>query len=190
VFIFEYMDSFFASLSLKQLLLIAFVSMTGYPIWAQPSVLTLAQLGELAPEKIEGYRMAEPKGRILKIGTLSYSMIERIFVSGKKQISIMLFDYNNASVMYRQATQKWKNAEGVETDLVLDNAYELEQQAGWMHYDKANNKSQIMMGVQNRFYLMLTGDGVPPNDLDSIAKDFDFGRFPPSDVVITDAKHR
>ncbi|MFM9837869.1 MAG: hypothetical protein ACKVOQ_06365 [Cyclobacteriaceae bacterium] len=184
------MHSFFKGLSWKQLLLIAFVTIMVYPLWAQPSILNLEQLSELAPEKIEGYRMADPKGRILKIGTLSYSMIERIFVHGKKQIRVMLFDYNNASVMYRQATQKWKNAEDVETDFVLDSAYELEKQSGWLHYDKVNNKSQITLGIQSRFYLVLSGDGVPLDVLDGIAKNFDFAHFPPPEVAISDAKYR
>lgn len=184
------MHSFFTSLSVKQLLLIAFVSFAASQGRAQSAVLTLEQLGELTPVKIEGYRPTEPKGRILKIGTLSYSMVERIFVHGKKQISILLFDYNNASVMYRQATQKWKNAEGVENDLMLDNAYELEKQPGWMHYDKAKNKSQISLGIQNRFYLVLTGEGINLDVLNGIAKIFDVARFPPPDVNITDAKYR
>ncbi len=184
------MYSFFRDLSLKRFLLIAVVSFAVSQSRAQSAVLTLEQLGELAPKKIEGYRPTEPKGRILKIGTLSYSMIEQIFVHGKKQISILLFDYNNASVMYRQATQKWKNAEGVENDLMLDNAYELEKQPGWMHYDKANNKSQITLGIQNRFYLVLTGEGINLDVLNGIAKIFDVARFPPPDVNMNDPKYR
>jgi hypothetical protein len=184
------MYSFFIDLSLKRLLFIALVAIGVSPIQAQSTVLSLEQLGELAPEKIEGYRMAEPKGRSLKIGTLSYSMIEQTFVHGKKQITMMLFDYNNASVMYRQATQKWKNAESFESDSMLENAYELEKQPGWMQYDKTHNKSQITLGIQNRFYLVLVGDGIPLNDLESIAKVFDFVRFPPLDVNINDAKYR
>ncbi len=189
--LFSAVHPFFTDRWLKPLLLIAFVMVAVYPIWAQSTVLTLKQLGELAPEKIEGYKMQDQiKGRMLKIGTLSYSMIERTFVHGKKQITIMLFDYNNASVMYRQATQKWKNEEDIETDLVLEQAYEFEKQPGRMHYSKSANKSQIVMGIQNRFYLMLTGDGVAPNDLSSIAKIFDFGRFPPQEVAMNDAKCR
>jgi hypothetical protein len=184
------MYSFFRDLSPKRLLFIAVVSFAASQSRAQSAVLTIEQLGELAPKKIEGYRPIEPKGRILKIGTLSYSMIEQIFVHGKKQISILLFDYNNASVMYRQATQKWKNAEGVENDLILDNAYELEKQPGWMHYDKANNKSQITLGIQNRFYLVLTGEGIPLDVLNGIAKIFDVARFPPLDVNMNDPKYR
>jgi hypothetical protein len=184
------MYSFFRDLSPKRLLLIAVVSFAASQSRAQSAELTIEQLGELAPKKIEGYRPIEPKGRILKIGTLSYSMIEQIFVHGKKQISILLFDYNNASVMYRQATQKWKNAEGVENDLILDNAYELEKQPGWMHYDKANNKSQITLGIQNRFYLVLTGEGIPLDVLNGIAKIFDVARFPPLDVNMNDPKYR
>lgn len=187
---FEDMYSFFAALSLKRLLLLAFV-ITVYPTLGQPTILALEQLGELTPEKIEGYKViGQNKGRSLKIGTLSYSMIERTFEQGKKQITIMLFDYNNASVMYRQATHKWKNAVGQETDLILENAYELEKQPGWKQYDKARNKSQITLGIQNRFYLVLMGEGISLSDLDNIAKIFDLARFPAQEVGINDAKHR
>ena len=176
---------------LKWILLIAFVTLATYPVRAQFSILTIEQLGELAPEKIEGYRLVERlKGRSIKIGTLSYSMMERTFVQGKKEINVMLFDYNNASVMFRQASQRWKNVEGHETDLMLENTYELEKQPGWMQYDKANNKAQIALGIQNRFYLLLNGVGIPFNDLDNIAKIFDIARFPQLEMVINDAKHR
>lgn len=187
----ENMYSFFANLSFKRLLLVAIVTISAYTIQAQSDVMDLEQLGELAPEKIEGYKkIGQNKGRSLKIGTLSYAMIERTFVHDKKQITIMLFDYNNASVMYRQATEKWKNALGQETDLILENAYELEKQPGWILYDKAQKKSQITLGIQNRFYLVLIGQGILLTDLESVAKIFDFVRFPPSSLNIMDPKFR
>ena len=187
----ENMYSFFANLSFKRLLLVAIVTISAYSIQAQSDVMDLEQLGELAPEKIEGYKkIGQNKGRSLKIGTLSYAMIERTFAHDKKQITIMLFDYNNASVMYRQATQKWENAVGQETDLVLENAYELEKQPGWILYDKAQKKSQITLGIQNRFYLVLIGQGILLTDLESVAKIFDFVRFPPSSLNIMDPKFR
>ncbi|MFM8914153.1 MAG: hypothetical protein ACKOE6_14755 [Flammeovirgaceae bacterium] len=158
--------------------------------WAQPTVLNIEQLGQLTPQKLEGYRTSEPKGRMLKIGTLSYSMIERTFVHGKKQINIMLFDYHNASVMYRQATQKWKGAEGLDSDARLECAYDLQGQPGWMSFDKINNKSQLALGVQNRFYLVLIGEGMPLDVLEAIAKSFELSRFPLPEVAITDAKYR
>ncbi len=185
------MHSFFKDSLLKLSLLIGLVILAICPGVAQSSVLTLEQLGELTPEKIEGYRtQVSDKGRILKIGTLSYSMIERTFVHGKKQVNIMLFDYNNASIMYRQATQKWKTAEGQETDSMLENAYELENQPGWMQYDKNHNTSQITLGIQNRFFLVLKGEGISLSDLDNIAKIFDLARFPSPEMAMTDAKHR
>ncbi len=185
------MYRFFNELFLEIFFLIVFVTLAIGSVGAQSSVLTLEQLGKLTPEKIEGYRTKESnKGRILKIGTLSYSMIERTFVQGKKQVNIMLFDYNNASVMYRQATQKWKTAEGKETDAMLENAYELENQPGWIQYDKSHNKSQIALGIQNRFFLVLMGEGISLSDLDNIARIFDLARFPAQEVAMTDAKHR
>jgi hypothetical protein len=185
------MYSFFTNLPFNRLLLVAFVTISAHAIQAQPEVMDLEQLGGLTPEKIEGYKKIEQnKGRSLKIGTLSYAMIERTFVHDKKQITIMLFDYNNASVMYRQATQKWKNAIGQETDLILENAYELENQPGWILYDKAQKKSQITLGIQNRFYLVLIGQGILLTDLENVAKIFDFVRFPPSSLNIMDPKFR
>jgi hypothetical protein len=185
------MYSFFVNLLFKRLLLVAFVTISAYTIQAQPEVMGLEQLGELTPEKIEGYKkIKQNKGASLKIGTLSYAMIERTFVQDKKQITIMLFDYNNASVMYRQATQKWKNAVGQETDFMLENAYELEKQPGWIQYDKVQKKSQITLGIQNRFYLVLIGQGILLTDLESVAKIFDFVRFPPSSLNIMDPKFR
>jgi hypothetical protein len=185
------MYSFFVNLLFKRFLLVAFVTISAYTIQAQPEVMGLEQLGELTPEKIEGYKkIKQNKGASLKIGTLSYAMIERTFVQDKKQITIMLFDYNNASVMYRQATQKWKNAVGQETDFMLENAYELEKQPGWIQYDKVQKKSQITLGIQNRFYLVLIGQGILLTDLESVAKIFDFVRFPPSSLNIMDPKFR
>jgi hypothetical protein len=185
------MYSFFTNLSYKRLLLVAFVTTSSHTIQAQPEVMALEQLGALTPEKIEGYKTIEQnKGRSLKIGTLSYAMIERTFIHDKKQITIMLFDYNNASVMYRQATQKWENAVGQETDLLLENAYEVEQQPGWIWYDKAQKKSQITLGIQNRFYLVLIGQGILLTDLESVAKIFDFVRFPPASLNIMNPKFR
>ena len=174
----------------NRFLFVAFACMAAAAVWAQPTVLTTEQLEKLTPQKLEGYRTTEPKGRMLKIGTLSYSMIERTFVHGKKQINIMLFDYHNASVMYRQATQKWKGAESSDSDARLETAYELQGQPGWVSFDKINSKSQIAVGVQNRFYLVLMGEGVALDVLETIVKGFDFLRFPPLEVAITDAKYR
>lgn len=185
------MYSFLKAFLLKLSFFIVLIALAICPVGAQSSVLTLEQLGELTPEKIEGYRIkVRDKGRTLKIGTLSYSMIERTFVHGKKQVNIMLFDYNNASIMYRQATQKWKTAERQETESMVENAYELENQPGWMQYDKNQNISQITLGIQNRFFLVLKGEGISLSDLDNIAKIFDLARFPALEVAITDAKHR
>ncbi len=185
------MSCFVKESFLKLFFLIVLITLAICPVLAQPSVLTLEQLGELTPEKIEGYHtQVNDKGRILQIGTLSYSMIERTFVHGKKQVNIMLFDYNNASIMYRQATQKWKTAVGQETDSMLENAYQLENQPGWMQYDKNQNRSQITLGIQNRFFLVLKGESISLSDLDNIAKIFDLARFPTQEVAMNDAKDR
>ena len=87
---------------LKWILLISFVTLATDPVRAQFSILTIEQLGELAPEKIEGYRLVERiKGRSIKIGTLSYSMMERTFVQGKKQIKSAGFLSSTSWCLYQ-----------------------------------------------------------------------------------------
>ncbi|MBX2970904.1 MAG: hypothetical protein KF803_16170 [Cyclobacteriaceae bacterium] len=146
---------------------------------------------KLVPKKIEGFNLVDQhKGRTMKIGTLSYSMVERSFVKNKKKITILLFDYNNATIMYRQATSKWANQPDVVNDTIFERSFLYGNSHGWENYHKLNNSSQVSLGIKNRFYLILSGEGVDLDMLQTVLAMFPLGEFPDQHLDLSDAKHR
>ncbi|MDL5050896.1 hypothetical protein QQ054_33390 [Oscillatoria amoena NRMC-F 0135] len=142
-------------------------------------VLLPEEIKHLLPEKIEGFT---PDGkattRLVKIGTLSYSLVERSFRKSKSRIKILLFDYNNALIMYNQATGKWKSLPTIESDSLVSRYVELPDYIGRETSNKVNGTSQILLGVNNRFYLTLAGQQVGLEMLRSIIELVDLARFP------------
>ena len=155
------------------------------------SIMTPDQMIKLIPNKIEGFNVIDQhKGRTIKIGTLTYSMAERSFIKNKRKVTILLFDYNNAPIMYSQATGKWSNLTEVETDTLYERSFLWSQNRGWEHYNKLNTSSQVSLGIKNRFYLIVNGEGVDLEALRTILGLFPLSEFPDQYLDITDAKHR
>lgn len=131
------------------------------------------------PEKIEGFAtQGKPITRLVKVGTLSYSLAERSFGKSKRKIKILLFDYNNALIMYSQATGKWKDLPSIESDSVVTRFIELPDCIGRESFNKANGTSQIMLGIGDRFYLTLAGEHVDLETLRSLVPLFNLADFP------------
>ncbi len=155
------------------------------------SILMPEVLAKLIPDKIEGFNLVEKiNGRSIKIGTLSYSMMERSFGKSNRKIRIMLFDYNNAPIMYTQSTGKWESQPEEETDDLIQRPFSVAHGQGWEYFNKVSNASQILMGIHDRFYLVINGEGVDLNLLRVIATTVDLSNFPQRDKALTDAKHR
>jgi hypothetical protein len=155
------------------------------------SVMAPDQMITLMPAKIEGFSpIDQQKGRTIKIGTLTYSMAERSFIRNKRKVTILLFDYNNAPIMYAQATGKWSSQPEVETDAVYERSFLWEENRGWEHYHKLNNSSQVSLGIKNRFYLIVSGEGVDLEVLRTILALFPLAEFPEQHLDLSDAKHR
>ncbi len=109
------------------------------------------------PTEIEGLRPGVPVARTVKIGTLSYSLAERNFTRGKQKIKILLFDYNNALIMYSQAI---KNTGTVAHTPAIDSL----QQPGnnFYHYHEIINENtcRISMGINGRFFVNISSEHV------------------------------
>jgi len=149
------------------------------------------QMIKLMPNKIEGFNpIDQHKGRTIKIGTLTYSMAERSFIKNKRKVTILLFDYNNAPIMYTQATGKWSNLPEVETDTVYERSFLWAENRGWEQHHKLNNSAQVSLGIKNRFYLIVSGEGVDLEALRSILALFPLSDFPGQHLDLSDAKHR
>lgn len=154
-------------------------------------ILLPAEMMKLVPEKIEGFsRTDQNKGRMIKIGTLSYSIVERNFSKQKCKVVILLFDYNNAPIMYSQATKKWKDQPNVESDTLIDRSIEVSGSAGREIFYKFNQSAQLMLGINDRFYLIVRGEGVDLETLRAILGLFSLTSYPLLQRNITEAKYR
>ncbi len=155
------------------------------------TLLSPDELARLLPARLEGFNLIEQnKGRMIQIGTLTYSMTERGFSKSKRKVTILLFDYNNASIMYRQATGKWANQVSEDNEIRKQGPYPFESGEGWEHYDKIRNYSQLFLGVHGRFYIVLTGEGIGMEELYAICNQLNASSFPPLSHAVADAKHR
>ncbi|MCI0751151.1 MAG: hypothetical protein L0Y35_04880 [Flammeovirgaceae bacterium] len=142
-------------------------------------VLSPEKVIKLVPEKVKGfYQEGDTKSRMMKLGDISYSLAERSFGRSKKKIKILLFDYNNAEIMYKQATRKWKDLPKMESDSVIERSITMTNCEGWESYNKTRNTSQIFLGVCDRFFLTITGDNVDLETLRGVAALFDMTQFP------------
>jgi hypothetical protein len=141
-------------------------------------VLLPEEIRKLIPEKITGFT-AQSKAvtRLVKVGTLSYSLAEQTFVKSRQKIKILLFDYNNALIMYSQATAKWKDMPTIENDTVVNRYIELPNCIGRESFNKSSGTSQLLLGVCDRFYLTLAAEHVELETLHLLVDLFNLAEF-------------
>ncbi len=142
-------------------------------------ILLPEEIKKLIPEKISGFT-AQGKAitRLVKVGTLSYSLAEQNFIKSKRKIKILLFDYNNALIMYSQATGKWKDLPNMESDSVISRYIELPNCIGRESFNLLTGTSQILLGVCDRFYLTLSAEQMDLNTLRQLVELFNLAQFP------------
>ncbi len=140
-------------------------------LYAQSAAtLPATEMVNLIPDKIlKGYSQAgTPKSKMMQVGILRYSLVERNFVNGKKKIKILLFDYHEAQIMYNQATKRFATYTTIESDSLTCKPLESPNYTGWGSENHRNQTTQILMGIGNRFYLTIEGVGVPIEELEEV----------------------
>lgn len=141
-------------------------------------VLNPEEIADLLPKKVKGfYDDGDSKSSLMKLGDIRYSLSERKFSKGKQKIKFLLFDYKEASIMYKQAMRKWNN-ELVDSDTLIFKNITMTNCTGWESYNKRSESSQIFLGICNRFFLMISGEYVSLDQLEETANLFDFATFP------------
>lgn len=136
------------------------------------------EISKLVPDKVKGfYDDGDSKSSLVKMGDLRYSLCERRFVRGKQKIMILLFDYKEAGIMYKQAMRRW-NSELVETDSLILRNITMANCVGWESYSRQNATSQIFLGVCDRFFLMISAENMELDKLKEVATLFNFEKFP------------
>lgn len=146
----------------------------------EDKILPAELIINLIPSKISNfYPSSDPKSKVMKLGTIQYSMAERNFIAGnERSIKILLFDYKEASIMYNQATRKFNTFTPVESDSVILRALTMRDCTGWESFNVQQKNSQIHLGICNRFFLSVEGTGVDLQTLKQVVQSFKFETFP------------
>lgn len=154
--------------------------MSAAAVLAQPAkVLSPQEINRLVPAKIKGfYLKGESKSTQTKVGTLIYSLCERTFESGNKSVKILLFDYTDASIMYDQAMNKWSKIPHADSDSLIFRPADIPDVTGWESFTSTNNHSQLILGLNKRFFLTMTGENMALGELRQIFQNFDLEKFP------------
>lgn len=137
-------------------------------------------ISKLLPERVQGYQLkGVSKSSILTIGTLRYSLCERIFVNRDRTIKILLFDYVEAPVMLNQSIKKWSEMPITETDSITFVSHKTEYGEAWESSHPRSQRAQLLLSINNRFFLTLEGEDISMTELRSFAeKNLDLAKFP------------
>jgi hypothetical protein len=162
---------------IKLSILLVFIVLAGQTLSAQ-KLLPPESLSKLIPNKIGGfYEDGEMRGSQKAIGDLSYSVCERRFSKGKQRVKILLFDYKDAQIMFKQAMKNGLNNKGLETDSLISRNITAANYTGWETYSRSAASSQIFLGIADRFFLMLSAENVDLNSLQSVLSNFNLESF-------------
>lgn len=162
---------------IKLSILLVFIVLAGQTLSAQ-KLLPPESLSKLIPNKIGGfYEDGEMRGSQRSIGDVSYSVCERRFSKGKQKVKILLFDYKDAQIMFKQAMKNGMNNKGLETDSLISRNITAANYTGWETYSRRAASSQIFLGIADRFFLMLSAENVDLISLQSVLSNFNLESF-------------
>jgi len=147
---------------------------------AEDKILPAEKIIKLIPDKVKDYHQStNPVSKVIKFGSIQYSMAEKNFEAGaSRSIKILLFDYQEAPVMYKQATRKFSTFTPIESDSVILRALTIPDCTGWESYYVQRKNSQIRIGICDRFFLTIEGTGVDLETLKLIVQSFKLETFP------------
>ena len=145
---------------------------------AQKKALKPDKISKLLPTKLQGYYAGDAKSTFIEIGTIRYSLAERSFKRGQKSIKILLFDYVEAPIMYTQAVRRWSQMAVVETDSIMFRPLSASDSSAWESHTVFDQHSQIILGVNNRFYLTVNAEKIPLEEVRKMLELFPFQKYP------------
>ena len=152
---------------------------------SEVQALSTEKISRLIPDKIkEYYQSSDSKSKFITLGNLHYSMAERVFsASRNRSIKILLFDYNEARIMYNQATRKWSSFISIESDSLILRPTVMNNCTGWESYNVHRKNSQILLGICDRFFMTVEGTNVDLESLKKIVQSFKFETFPKLEIA-------
>ena len=138
-----------------------------------------SELKKYLPSSIAGYSaQGDPEGMTMEMNDMSYSQAHRDYRKGDSELNIMLIDYREAAAMYMQSTAMWQGNISMEDDHTKSGTTQVSGYNGWETYDKDDGSSQLMLGINDRYLLTLSGDKMSLESIKSIAGDLKLGGLP------------
>jgi hypothetical protein len=117
-------------------------------------------LQKYLPEEINGYRVTNiPEGETVELPGMSFSLAEKNYKKGDSQLNISLFDYNGAYGMYDGATALFSAGLPVKNEVEEAQVFIMKDNIkGWEAYKRKEKKSELRIGIGERFYLTIKAD--------------------------------
>jgi hypothetical protein len=72
----------------------------------------------------------------------------------------------------------------------MQQSISIDENEGWEFYHKLNNTSQLALGINKRFYMLLNGADVSLDELHELLALLSFSEFPDQNVDFTTPKTR
>jgi hypothetical protein len=163
-----------------RVLVTTIILISSLAVYGQRSkVLSAQKISKLLPSKIPNYYLKGiARSSEMKVGTLTYSLCERNFVKGKKQVRMLLFDYVDAPIMFQQVIRNQSKMTQVESDSIIYKAIELADAKGWEFVNQKANESKLILGIFDRYYLSIEGENVEFAEVLDIFNLIDLKKFP------------
>ena len=158
--------------------LCVFISFSSFA--QQRQTLQPRALSKLVPVKIKDWPIrGESKSNLLTIGTLRYSLCERIFASRDKVVKVLLFDYAEAPIMLNQSVRKWNEMPETRNDSITFETTKTEVGQTWESSHPRTKRAQLLLEINNRFFLTLEAENLTLEELRQFfSSNFDLSTFP------------
>lgn len=136
-------------------------------------------ISKLIPSKVKGFSVkGDSKNSVLTIGSLRYSLSERVFSSRDRSIKILLFDYVEAPIMFNQSLKKWEEMPEIRTDSVVFSKSVGDYGHVWESNHPKSKRSKLQLSINERFFLTLEAENMALEELKGFFKNFDLEKFP------------
>ena len=141
-------------------------------------LLAPEKITKLIPDRIKGFNADDGQSKIIKLGNIRYSLVEKNFSSGKKSIKLLLFDYIEAPIMFQQLTREWRKFRPVNSDSLEVHHLSIDGSSGWETIIQQHNRTQILLGINDRFYMCVEAKYIDIETLRSIVSGFKLDTYP------------
>lgn len=132
------------------------------------------------PDHFGSYQLFEkPDGATMRYGEFRYSTGSKSYASGEEELKASVFDYlQTGTFLAAYANQyEYESTEGIMKSV------EVKGQPGWYSADYTSDETHMVLVVNSRFLVMLSGVGLQENQLREFMETLDVEQLPEAPPV-------